>query len=173
MSKRTSAPAPRGGAQELKKLAVSGLLVGGFVLYSLIHGRSNASALASSSLGSGTAPSTPTATSGSDGTPAPSATVVTSSGYKDGTYTGGVADAQWGYVQVKIIIANGRMTDVRFVQYPNDRNRSIMINQYADPILDQEAIQAQSGQVDVISGATDTSFAFMESLGDALSQAQS
>ncbi len=60
------------------------------------------------------------------------------------------------------------MSDVQFVQYPNDRNRSIMINQYADPILDQEAIQAQSGNVDIITGATDSSYAFMQSLGRAL-----
>jgi hypothetical protein len=57
-------------------------------------------------------------------------------------------------------------------QYPNDRNRSIEINQYADPLLTTEAIQAQSGQVDIISGATDTSEAFIQSLSAALTQAQ-
>jgi uncharacterized protein with FMN-binding domain len=38
--------------------------------------------------------------------------------------------------------------------------------------LVQEAIQAQSAQVDIITGATDSSEAFMQSLSDALSQAQ-
>ncbi|HST88878.1 MAG TPA: FMN-binding protein [Ktedonobacterales bacterium] len=33
-------------------------------------------------------------------------------------------------------------------------------------------MQAQSAQVDIVTGATDSSFAFMQSLTDALSQAQ-
>lgn len=164
MSKRTSKSGASGGGDDLKKLAVSGLLVGGFVVYALAHGRANAVALGD------TTPTNPSPT-----TPATAATPpagASAGQYKNGTYTGGVADAQWGYVQVKVVVSGSRMTDVQFVQYPNDRNRSIMINQYADPILDQEAIQAQSGNVDIVTGATDSSFAFMQSLGDALSQAQ-
>jgi uncharacterized protein with FMN-binding domain len=83
-----------------------------------------------------------------------------------------VADAQWGYVQVKAIVQGGKLTDVQWVQYPNDRSFSIEVNSYADPILTSEAIHAQSAQVDFVTGATDSSFAFMQSLGDALSQAQ-
>jgi uncharacterized protein with FMN-binding domain len=48
----------------------------------------------------------------------------------------------------------------------------VEINGYAIPQLTTEAIQAQSAQVDVVSGATDTSYAFMQSLSDALTQAQ-
>jgi uncharacterized protein with FMN-binding domain len=58
------------------------------------------------------------------------------------------------------------------LQYPNERNRSVEINSYADPILVNEAIQAQSAKVDIVSGATDTSQAFIQSLSHALSQAQ-
>jgi uncharacterized protein with FMN-binding domain len=58
------------------------------------------------------------------------------------------------------------------LQYPNERERSVEINGYADPQLTQEAIQAQSAQVDIVTGATDTSEAFMQSLNDALTQAQ-
>jgi uncharacterized protein with FMN-binding domain len=83
-----------------------------------------------------------------------------------------VADAQWGYIQVKAIISNGKITDVQFLQYPNERNRSIMINNYADPQLTSEAIAAQSANVDIVTGATDTSQAFTQSLSDALSQAK-
>ena len=60
---------------------------------------------------------------------------------------------------------------MQFLEYPNHRDRSVEINNYAMPQLTSEAISAQSAQVDVISGATDTSEAFMQSLGDALSQA--
>ncbi len=58
------------------------------------------------------------------------------------------------------------------MQHPNERNRSVEINSYADPILINEAIQAQSAQVDIVSGATDSSNAFIQSLSNALSQAQ-
>jgi uncharacterized protein with FMN-binding domain len=60
---------------------------------------------------------------------------------------------------------------VQFLQFPNHRNRSQEINSQAMPILTQEAIQAQQAQVDVVTGATDTSGAFIESLSAALSQA--
>ena len=61
---------------------------------------------------------------------------------------------------------------MQFLEYPNERNRSIEINNYADPQLTSEAIQAQSANVDVISGATDSSEAFIQSLSNALSQAK-
>lgn len=95
-----------------------------------------------------------------------------SGGYKDGTYTGNVADAFYGNIQVSVNIQNGKIANVQFLQYPSDRSRSILINQQAMPYLQQEAIQAQSANVDIVSGATDTSQAFIASLSSALSQAQ-
>ena len=83
----------------------------------------------------------------------PVATQTPGALYRDGSYTGSVADAQWGVVQVKAVIKNGKITDVQFLQYPNDRNRSIYINSYADPQLSSEAIQAQSANVDIVTGA--------------------
>ncbi|HEY4384430.1 MAG TPA: FMN-binding protein [Ktedonobacteraceae bacterium] len=47
-----------------------------------------------------------------------------------------------------------------------------MINNYADPQLTSEAIQAQSANVDIVSGATDSSEAFIQSLNSALAQAK-
>jgi uncharacterized protein with FMN-binding domain len=93
--------------------------------------------------------------------------------YKDGTYTGSVADAFYGNVQVQATISGGKITGVTFLQYPNDRSTSVGINSQAMPYLQQEAIAAQSGQVNVVSGATDTSGAFVQSLTSALTQAQS
>lgn len=92
--------------------------------------------------------------------------------YADGQYTGKVEDAFYGPIQVKAIIQNGKLTDVQFLQYPNDRSNSRSINSQAAPILTQEAVRAQSAAVDIVSGATDTSEAFMRSLSNALSQAK-
>jgi len=95
------------------------------------------------------------------------------SGYRNGTYTGSVEDAFYGNVQVSATVSGGKITDVAFLQYPDTHDTSVMINQQAMPWLKQEAIQKQSAQVDIISGATFTSQAFIQSLANALSQAQS
>ena len=99
-------------------------------------------------------------------------TPVTKGKYKDGTYLGNVADAYYGDLQVKAIIKDGKITDVQFLKYPNDRDTSVEINGQAMPYLKQETIQAQSAEVQIISGATQTSIAFKESLAYALNQAQ-
>lgn len=93
--------------------------------------------------------------------------------YRDGSYTGSVADAYYGNVQVVATIAGGKIADVTFLQYPNDRSTSRSINGQAMPVLRQEAITAQSAKVDTVSGASDTSGAFRESLGSALAEAKS
>ncbi len=93
--------------------------------------------------------------------------------YKDGSYTGSVADAYYGNVQVKAVIQSGKITDVQFLEYPSDRSTSVYINGQAMPYLTQEAIQSQNSNVDIVSGATETSLAFRESLASALTQAQS
>jgi uncharacterized protein with FMN-binding domain len=92
--------------------------------------------------------------------------------YKDGTFTGNPADAFYGNIQVQAIISGGKITDIQFLQYPNDRSRSIAINTISMPILKQEAIQAQNANVNVVSGATDSSNAFVQSLSSALAQAK-
>jgi uncharacterized protein with FMN-binding domain len=105
-------------------------------------------------------------------TPAPAPVATAPRGkYKDGTYTGSPADAYYGNIQVQAVIKNGSLVDVVFLDYPQDRGRSIAVNNYAMPILRSEAIQAQSAQVDTVSGATDSSGAFVSSLASALSQA--
>ncbi len=92
--------------------------------------------------------------------------------YKNGKYTGDVADALYGSVQVEIIITNGQIAKVNFLQYPDDRHTSIEINTEAMPILEQETISAQDANVEAVSGATQTSRAFKESLQTALDQAK-
>ena len=156
----------------MKKFTLAVVIIGAFILFSLLYNHSNILALPQNSLtdpGSSSASSVPTA-AGTAGPP--NSTSTPNAHYKDGTYTGSVADAQWGNVQVQVVIQNGKMTNVTFLQYPNERSRSMMINSQADPELISEAISAQSANVDVVTGATDSSDAFMQSLSNALSQAQ-
>ena len=92
--------------------------------------------------------------------------------YKDGTYTGPEIDAYYGYVRIKAVVQNGRIADVQFLEYPNDRRTSVRINTVAVPYLQREAISAQSANVNFISGATLTSEAFAQSLQTALRSAK-
>lgn len=119
---------------------------------------------------SGTPVPTPTPTP--TPTPAPAPKPKPAGQYKDGSYTGNSADAYYGYVQVKAIIFGGKITDVQFLDYPQDRGTSREINAQAMPYLTQEAIQAQNANVDTVSGATETSRAFRESLAAALALAK-
>jgi uncharacterized protein with FMN-binding domain len=113
-----------------------------------------------------TSPSTQPHTAASSGTTAAAT-------YKNGQYTGSTEDAFYGLVRVMAVISGGRLTEVRFLQYPNDRSTSVQINSQAMPYLQQEAIKAQSAKVDIVSGATYTSQAFIQSLKIALNSARS
>ena len=88
--------------------------------------------------------------------------------YTDGSYTGSVADAYYGNVQVQAVISGGKITNVTFLQSPHTHSDSIPINRRAMPLLTQETISAQSASVNTVSGATFTSDAFRQSLAAAL-----
>ena len=156
----------------MKKFTLAVVIIGTFILFSLFYNHSNTLALPQNTGSSSSTSSSNNATSTSGASDPPNTPGTSNTHYKDGTYTGSVADAQWGNVQVQVEIQNGKMTHITFLQYPNERERSIMINSQADPELISEAISAQSATVDVVTGATDSSEAFMQSLADALSQAQ-
>jgi uncharacterized protein with FMN-binding domain len=95
-----------------------------------------------------------------------------STAYKDGTYTGTTVDVGYGPVQVQAVILGGKLTTVNFLQMPNDRQHSQEITDQAEPLLRQEAIQAQSANIDTVSGATQDSDGFVESLQAALALAK-
>lgn len=92
--------------------------------------------------------------------------------YKDGTFTGTSEDAVYGNIKVQVVISNGKITDVIFLDHPGDNRTSDFINSQAMPMLKAEAISAQSANVNIISGASDTSMAFQQSLANALASAK-
>ena len=98
---------------------------------------------------------------------APSAAAASAAG----TYTGDSVMTRWGAVQVEITVADGKITAVQAVEYPQGNARDRQINAYALPVLAQEATQAQSAQIDAVSGATVTSDGYIQSLQSALDQA--
>jgi uncharacterized protein with FMN-binding domain len=65
-----------------------------------------------------------------------------------------------------------RITAVSVPIYPNSSGRSSYISENAIPILRSEALRAQSARIDLVSGATDTSDAFVSSLQSAILKAK-
>lgn len=89
-----------------------------------------------------------------------------------GTYTGDAVATRWGPVQVEITVQDGKITAAAAIQYPQGNHRDEEINAYAVPMLNQETIQAQSADIDAVSGATITSSGYIESLQSAIDKAQ-
>ena len=103
------------------------------------------------------------------------------------SFTGTAVQAdRWGELQVTIVVkktttinlttkkktVKRKITAVRVPVYPNHTDRSVFINQQALPTLVQETIQAHSARIDLVSGATDTSDAFDQSLQSAILKAK-
>jgi uncharacterized protein with FMN-binding domain len=88
------------------------------------------------------------------------------------TVTGGVAQTQWGPVQVQLTVSGGKVTAVDVLQQPSGSSTDDQINSYALPVLVQETLKAQSARIDMVSGATVTSGGYLQSLQSALDQAQ-
>ena len=87
------------------------------------------------------------------------------------TVNGAPADTQYGPVQVQITLTNGRIVRADAIDYPQGSSRDQAINSQAIPQLDQETLQAQSAQIDTVSGATYTSDGYRQSLQSALDAA--
>jgi uncharacterized protein with FMN-binding domain len=91
--------------------------------------------------------------------------------YRDGSYDGRAYDAYYGMVQVQATVQGGQLTSVKVLQFPNHSGTSRSINRQALPILKSEVLTAQTVRVNMISGATLTSRAYLRSLNGALKQA--
>lgn len=87
----------------------------------------------------------------------------------NGSFTGPAVFVNYGTVQVKITVANGRIIDAVAVQAPSGRNDRW--TNMAVPILKQQTLAAQSANIQGASGASYTSYGWYTSLQGALAQA--
>lgn len=87
------------------------------------------------------------------------------------TVTGDSVPTQWGPVQVELTMVGGAITGVDVVQYPTGNPKDEEINSRALPVLVQETLEAQSADIDMVSGATVTSEGYVASLQSALDRA--
>jgi len=88
-----------------------------------------------------------------------------------GTVTGQAVQIPFGVVQVQLTIQNGKIVDVQNVQMPNGDRHTNEVTNYAGPQLRQQVLQAQSAQINGVSGATYTSYGYQQSVQSALDQA--
>ena len=86
-----------------------------------------------------------------------------------GTFTGDSIDVRYGFVQVKITIENGKITDAQAVKSPTGRNDRY--TQMSVPVLRQRTLAAQSANISGVSGASFTSYGWYTSLVSALAKA--
>jgi len=86
----------------------------------------------------------------------------------DAVVNGPSVPTRRGPVQVQIHVRNGRLVDVTTLVLPDSNYRDERINAIAVPILRQEALDAQSANIDGVSGATLTSDGYAASLQAAL-----
>jgi uncharacterized protein with FMN-binding domain len=87
----------------------------------------------------------------------------------NGTFTGPSVFVNYGNVQVKITVVNGRITDAVAVKAPSGRNDRY--TNMAVPILKAQTLKAQSANIQGASGASYTSYGWFTSLQGALAQA--
>lgn len=89
---------------------------------------------------------------------------------------------KWGPIRVQLKIAqtivNGKVKSFKILEisepiWPQHTVKSVFINQRALPLLEQEVTQLQSANLESISGATDVSTSFRQSLLVALVAAKS
>jgi uncharacterized protein with FMN-binding domain len=116
-----------------------------------------------SSAGANTATTAPAAEAPATQAPAASTTSI------NGTFTGPSVNVNYGNVQVKITVVNGRITDAVAVKAPTGKNDRY--TNMAVPILKAQTLKAQSANIQGASGASYTSYGWFTSLQGALAQA--
>jgi uncharacterized protein with FMN-binding domain len=91
--------------------------------------------------------------------------------------------SRWGQLQLSIKVdvttttvgtkktKTFKVTSISYPVYPNHTDRSAYISSQALPLLRQEVLQIKGTTIQLVSGATDTSYGFVEALRGALLKA--
>jgi len=85
--------------------------------------------------------------------------------------TGPSVNYNFGVMSVTVTVSGTKLTNVTIASLDDGGNpRSQSIDQQSIPVLEQQALQAQSANIQGVSGASYTSSGFQQSLQSALSQ---
>jgi uncharacterized protein with FMN-binding domain len=139
----------------------------------IVAGAATGSPAAASSSSPSSSVASATGSPGTIGSPAPTTEPATIAAGRPTVVDGAVFVNKWGPVQVEATFApDGSLTAVTALQTPNDRSKSVRINDYAVPRLTSEALTAQTASVHAVSGATYTSDSYRHSLQSAIDAAR-
>ena len=122
----------------------------------------NASATKTPASGNSAASNSATPTAAATTAPATTAAI-------NGTFTGPSVNVNYGNVQVKITVVNGRITDAVAVKAPTGKNDRY--TNMAVPTLKAQTLKAQSANIQGVSGASYTSYGWFTSLQGAIALA--
>jgi uncharacterized protein with FMN-binding domain len=91
--------------------------------------------------------------------------------------------SRWGQLQLQVKLnlttttvagkatKTFKITGLSYPTYPQHTDRSTFISQQALPLLRQEILQIKGSSIQLVSGATDTSYGFVQALRGALTKA--
>jgi len=91
--------------------------------------------------------------------------------------------SRWGQLQLQVKLTlttttvagkatkTFKITGLSYPTYPQHTDRSTFISQQALPLLRQEILQIKGSSIQLVSGATDTSYGFVQALRGALAKA--
>jgi uncharacterized protein with FMN-binding domain len=111
----------------------------------------------------------PNGTSPTAVTTVPTATSSSPPRYRSGTATA-VAHTDFGDVRVRVTVAHGRIVRATAVEVPHGNEMDVELSKPAVRTLEREVLDAQTVDVDLVSGATYTSTGYLSSLQAALDQ---
>lgn len=104
--------------------------------------------------------------------PTTAPTTATTSPAATRSATGEVVDYSYGTLSVSVTVSGHTISKVAIASLDDGGNfRSQSIDEQSIPILEQEALQAQSANIQGVSGASYTSEGFVQSLQNALPKA--
>ncbi len=129
-------------------------------------GASSPASTSGASAGTSSKAATPTTTAPAHASPPASAGASATR-----TATGVVVNYNYGLMSVKVTASGKKITHVSIAMLDDGGNSlSQSIDQQSIPLLEQQALQAQSGSIQGVSGASYTSAGFAQSLQSALSK---
>ena len=131
---------------------------------------SAAKPVATKSAGATKTPASTNSAASNSATPTAAATTAPATAAAiNGTFTGPSVNVNYGNVQVKITVVNGRITDAVAVKAPTGKNDRY--TNMAVPTLKAQTLKAQSANIQGVSGASYTSYGWFTSLQGAIALA--
>jgi uncharacterized protein with FMN-binding domain len=134
-----------------------------------VPGAATSSGPAAGASPAATSPSTASGGGGTTAAPSPKPTAASQPAGASRSAVGPGVNYNYGVVSVRVTVSGKKIVNVGIASLDDGGDpRSVSIDQQSIPILEQEVMQAQSPNIQGVSGASYTSAGFVQSLQSAL-----